>query len=88
MDIPISPAAETLIQQLLELGYDNPETIVEQALKYFYNQQLIDTSLGFPDLSEAEIVQQNETCWQTFQQNPNSGIPQADVAARFLNDNL
>ena len=38
MNIFITPAAETLIQQLIQLGYDNPETIIEQALQYFYQK--------------------------------------------------
>ena len=51
MKVAISPTAETLIQQLIELGHENPETIVEQALQYFHSQQAIDTSLGFPNLT-------------------------------------
>ncbi len=78
MNIAITPTAETLIQQLIELGHDTPELIVEQALQYFYAQQSIDTSLGFPNLSEAAIIQANEQRWQSFQQNPN-GISQAEV---------
>lgn len=83
MNIAITPAAETLIQQLIELGHDTPEAIVEQALRSFYDQQLIDTSLGFPKLSEADIVQSNEQRWQRFQQNLD-GISQSEVEARFL----
>ena len=86
MNVAISPTAETLIQQLIELGHENPEIIVEQALQYFHSQQAIDTSLGFPDLTEAEIIQANEQRWQTFQKNRSSGSSQADVEARFLND--
>jgi hypothetical protein len=83
MNIAITPTAETLLQQLIELGHDTPESIVEQALQYFYTQQVIDISLGFPDLSEADIIQSNEQRWQSFQQRPN-GISQAEVEARFL----
>lgn len=86
MKIPITPTAEALIQQLIELGHDNPEIIIEQALQYFYTQQLIDTTINFPDLSEAEIIQDNEKRWQDFQQNPN-GIPHAQVEAWFANRN-
>ncbi len=86
MNIAITPTAETLIQQLIELGHDTPEVIIEQALQYFYSQQLIDTSLGFPALSEAELVQANEQRWQRFQQNPN-GVSQSEVESRFLGQN-
>ena len=82
MNIDITPTAETLLQQLIELGHDNPETIIEQALQYFYSQQLIDTTIGFSDLTETEIIQDNETRWQAFQQNPN-GIPHTQVEAWF-----
>jgi hypothetical protein len=86
MNIAITPTAETLIQQLIDLGHDTPEVIVEQALQYFYTQQLIDTSLGFSELSEADIIQSNEQRWQSFQQRPN-GISQAELEARFLGHN-
>ena len=84
MNIAITPTAETLIQQLIELGHDTPEEIVEQALKYFYSQQLIDTSYGFPELTESELVQENEQRWQRFQQN-RDGVCQSEVEARFFN---
>lgn len=84
MKIAITPTAETLIQQLIELGHETPEAIVEEALQYFYSHQSIDTSLGFSGLSEADIIQANEQRWQTFQRDPN-GTTQADVEARFLN---
>jgi hypothetical protein len=71
MEIAITPTAEALIQQLIALGHDTPEVIVEQALQYFYAQQFINTSLGFPELSEADIIQQNEQRWQSFQQGLN-----------------
>jgi len=83
MNIAITPTAETLLQQLIALGYENPETIIEEALQYFYSQQMIDTTLGFPDLTEAEIVQENEARWQAFQQNGN-GISQSQVEAHFI----
>jgi hypothetical protein len=86
MNIAITPNAEALIQQLIELGHDTPEAIVEQALQYFYSQQLIDTSLGFPALEEAELIQSNEQRWQRFQQNPD-GISQAEVEKQFLGQN-
>lgn len=86
MNIAITPAAETLIQQLIELGHDKPEEIVEQALQYFYSQQLIDTSLGFPNLSETELIKDNEQRWQRFQQDRN-GVSQSEVESRFLDYN-
>ncbi|MFM7448014.1 MAG: hypothetical protein ACKO24_05405 [Leptolyngbyaceae cyanobacterium] len=84
MNVAITPIAEDLIQQLMALGYDDPEVIIEQALQYFYSQQLIDTTVGFPDLTEAEIIQENEDRWEAFQQNP-EGISQAQVEAWFAN---
>jgi hypothetical protein len=86
MNIAITPNAEALIQQLIELGHDTPEAIVEQALQYFYSQQLIDTSLGFPALEEAELIQSNEQRWHRFQQNPD-GISQAEVEKQFFSQN-
>ena len=82
MNIAITPTAETLIQQLFKLGYDDPEVIVEQALQYFYSQQLIDTSAGFSKLSETEIIEENDQRWQRFQQNPD-GISQAEIRAHY-----
>jgi hypothetical protein len=82
MNVSITPNAEALLQQLRELGYDNPASVIEQALQYFHSQQQIDTTLGFPERSEAEVVQENEVRWQAFQQNP-SGISQAQVEALF-----
>jgi hypothetical protein len=78
----ITPTAEALLQQLRELGYDNPASVIEQALQYFHSQQQIDTTLGFPERSEVEIVQENEARWQAFQQNP-VGISQTQVTASF-----
>jgi hypothetical protein len=86
MNIAITRTAETLIQQLIALGYDNPETIIEEALQYFYSNQLIDTTLGFPDCTEAEIIQDNEVRWAAFQQNQN-GLSQAQVEAHFADRN-
>jgi hypothetical protein len=82
MNVSITPTAEALIQQLIALGYDNPETVVEQALQYFHSQQAIDTTLGFLDLTEAEIIYDNETRWQAFQQNP-KGISNVQVEAWY-----
>jgi hypothetical protein len=82
MNVAITPTAEVLIEQLQALGYKNPELIIEQALQYFYNQQHIDTAIGFPELTEAEIIEENEQRWQAFQQDP-QGIPHAQVEALF-----
>ena len=83
MNIAITPAAENLLQQLIALGHDSPETIIEEALQYFYSQQLIDTTLGFSNLTEAELVQDNEARWQAFQQN-RDGISQSQIEAHFI----
>ena len=82
----MSPTAEALIQQLIALGYDDPEAIVEQALHYFYSQQAIDTTLGFLELAESEIIQDNETRWQAFRQN-SKGASHAQVEAWFSDRN-
>jgi hypothetical protein len=84
MNIALTQTAEALIEQLLSLGHENPELVVEQALQYFYNQQQIDTSIGFPDLAEVKIIEENEQRWQAFQQDP-KGIPQTQVEALFAN---
>jgi hypothetical protein len=86
MNISITPTAEALLEQLMALGYDDPETIIEQALECFHGQQKIDTTIGFPDLTEAAIVQENDARWRSFQQNP-EGIPQSEVEALFANYN-
>jgi hypothetical protein len=86
MNVSLTPTAEALLQQLNELGYDNPASVIEQALQYFHSQQQIDTTLGFPERSEAEIIQENEARWQAFQQNL-AGIPQAQVEAWFASYN-
>lgn len=83
MNIAITPTAETLIQQLVELGYDDPEVIIEQALQYFYSQQLLDTSAGFSEISETQLIRENEQRWEHFKKNQN-GIPQSEVEARFF----
>lgn len=83
MNIAITPTAEALIQQLIDLNPTTPEALIEEALQNLYSQKLIDTSLGFPELSESEIIQENEKRWQAFQKNSN-GISQADAEARFL----
>lgn len=82
MNIPITPTAEALVREIMALGYDKPEIIIEEALKFFHLQQLavneangaikdVDTTVGFVDLTEAEIVQENERRWETFQQTGN-----------------
>jgi hypothetical protein len=83
MNVAITPTAEALLEQLIALGQGSPEVIIEQALQALYQQQAIDTTLGFPELAEAAIVEENEQRWATFQQNPSTGISQADVEARL-----
>jgi hypothetical protein len=83
MNIAITPTAEALLEQLMALGQGSPEVIIEQALQTLYQQQTIDTTLGFPELAEVAIVEENEQRWATFQQNPSTGISQADVEVRL-----
>jgi hypothetical protein len=83
MNIAITPTAEALLEQLIGLGQGSPEVIIEQALQTLYQQQTIDTTLGFPELAEVAIVEENEQRWATFQQNPSTGISQADVEVRL-----
>jgi hypothetical protein len=87
MNIAITQTAEALIEQLQALGYKNPELIIEQALQCFYNQQHIDTTMGFPQLTDVEIIEENEQRWQDFQQDP-QGIPHAQVEALFVNQSI
>lgn len=84
MNVTITQTAEALLKQLQALGHQNPELIIEQALQYFYSQQQIDTAIGFPELTEAEIIEENEKRWQAFQQDP-KGIPHSQVEAQFAN---
>jgi hypothetical protein len=83
MNVAITPTAEALLEQLIALGQGSPEVIIEQALQTLYQQQAIDTTLGFPDRTEGAIVEENEQRWAIFQQNPSTGISQADVEARL-----
>ena len=82
MNIPITSDTETLVREIMALGYDSPEAVIEAALRSFYGQQstgAVDTTQGFPRLTEAEILQENEQRWQTFQQTGHS-IPHDQVA--------
>jgi hypothetical protein len=83
VNIAITPTAEALLEQLIALGQGSPEMIIKQALQTLYQQQAIDTTLGFPDRTEGAIVEENEQRWATFQQNPSTGVSQADVEARL-----
>jgi hypothetical protein len=83
MNIPITSAAEALVRDIMTFGYASPEAVIEAALRSFHGQQLtqeVDTTLGFSELTETEICQENEQRWQTFQQTGQS-IPQDQVAA-------
>jgi hypothetical protein len=44
----------------------------------------LDTTAGFESLTEAEIIQDNECRWQTFQQQ-GGGIPQSQVESWMAN---
>jgi hypothetical protein len=83
MNVAITPTAEALLEQLIALGQGSPEVIIEQALQTLYQERSSDPTLGFPDLTEAAIIQENEQRWSVFQQNPSTGIAQADVEARL-----
>ncbi|WP_431633217.1 hypothetical protein [Alkalinema pantanalense] len=78
MNISMTPMAEVLVRELMALGYDDPEVVIEEALKVFHRQQLelnrvngleadIETA-AFADLTETEIIQENEQRWQRFQE--------------------
>ena len=82
MNIPITSDTEALVREMMALGYDSPEAVIEAALRSFYGQKTtesVDTTQGFPRLTEAEILQENEQRWQTFQQTGHS-IPHDQVA--------
>ena len=81
MNIPITSDTEALVREMMTLGYDSPEAVIEAALRSFYGQKTlesVDTTQGFPRLTEAEILQENEQRWQTFQQTGHS-IPHDQV---------
>lgn len=90
MNIQITSTAEALVQEIMALGYDNPAIIIEEALKSFHIQQLaiqasdsaveVDTTLGFAELTEAEIIQENEQRWQNFLQT-GSSVSQEQIAS-------
>ena len=88
MNIPITSDTEALVREMMTLGYDSPEAVIEAALQSFYGQKTtesVDTTQGFSRLTEAEILQENEQRWQTFQQTSHS-IPHdqfVDWAARL-----
>ncbi len=43
--------------------------LIEQALQYFCDRGLdIENTIGFPDLTETEIIQENEQRWNDFQE--------------------
>jgi hypothetical protein len=86
LNIAITPTAEALLQQLMQAGEGEPALIIEQALQYFCDRRLadreVDTCEGFPTLSEASIVQENEQRWQRFQEQ-GGGASQAAMTQRF-----
>jgi hypothetical protein len=89
MNIPITSTTEALLPQIMALGYPSPEAAIEAALQFFHDSKIpavsnvaaddaLDTTAGFASLIEAEIIQDNERRWQTFQQQ-GGGIPQGYV---------
>jgi hypothetical protein len=93
MNIPITSTTEALLPQIMALGYPSPEAAIEAALQFFHDckfpdigsdvghvaaDDALDTTAGFASLTEAEIIQDNECRWQTFQQQ-GGGIPQGYV---------
>jgi hypothetical protein len=84
LNIVLTPTAEALLQQLMQSGEESDSAIlIEQALQYFCDRGFnIDNTIGFPDLTEAEIIQENEQRWHTFQE---TGIAHshAEVVKQF-----
>jgi hypothetical protein len=92
LNIALTPTAEALLQQLIRSGEEHDSAIlIEQALQYFcdglqptldHRGLDIDNTIGFPDLTETEIIQENEQRWNEFQE---TGIAHSheDVAKRF-----
>jgi hypothetical protein len=93
MNIPITSTTEALLPQIMALGYSSPEAAIEAALQFFHDckfpdiasdvgnvaaDDALDTTVGFVSLTEAEIIQDNERRWQTFQKQ-GGGIPQSQV---------
>ena len=84
MNIALTPTAEALLQQLIQSGEEqNSAILIEQALQYFYDRGLdLDNTIGFPNLTETEIIQANEQRWNDFKA---TGIAcsHEDVVKRF-----
>ena len=84
LNIALTPTAEALLQQLIRSGEEHDSAIlIEQALQYFCDRGLdIDNTIGFPDLTGTEIIQENEQRWNDFQE---TGIAHSheDVVKRF-----
>ena len=84
LNIALTPTAEALLQQLIRSGEEqNSAILIEQALQYFYDRGLdLDNTIGFPDLTETEIIQENEQRWNDFKE---TGIAHSheDVVKRF-----
>ena len=83
-NIALTPTAEALLQQLMRSGEERDSALlVEQALQYFCDRGLdIDNTIGFPDLTETDIIHGNEQRWNEFQE---TGVAHRheDVAKRF-----
>ena len=84
LNIALTPNAEALLQQLTRSGEERDSAIlIEQALQYFYDHGLdMDNTIGFSDLTETAIIQENEQRWNDFQ---DTGIAHSheDVVKRF-----
>ena len=84
LNIALTANTEALLQQLMRSGEEHDSAIlIEQALQYFCDHGLdIDNTVGFLELTETEIIQQNEQRWNDFQE---TGISHSheDVVNRF-----
>ena len=64
LNVALTPTTEALLQQLMQAGAGEPALIIEQALQYFCDRGLadleVDTTEGFPPLTVAEILVEND----------------------------
>jgi uncharacterized protein (DUF924 family) len=84
LNIALTPTAEALLQQLIRSGDEHDSAVlIEQALQYFCDRGLdIDNTIGFPDQTETEIIQENEQRWNDFQETEIAHSHE-DVVKRF-----
>ncbi len=50
MQVPLTPTANCLIEQMRELGYDDPALLIEEALERMAQQELADSRNEAPEL--------------------------------------